>query len=273
MRWLLILSIFLGGCSSFLYYPNKETKFLNPKQLNVEPEEVWFTTQDGNKIHAWWFNAKTKTAKGSIVFFHGNAENLTSHFALLSWITEKGYNYLIFDYPGYGLSSGEPNPYSCLMSGHAAVEWVHENKDKRPLIIYGQSLGGNIALRTLLDEKDKIPMKAMIADSTFSSYRSIARYKLSTTWITWLLQPLGYVLLSDKYAPGDLAEISPIPLLVIHGQHDMVVEPRWGERIYKEAKEPKTIWRIESKEGHGATYFRSNQSYREKLVDYLNVLK
>lgn len=243
---------------------------MRPEQLKLHHEEVWFENSLNQKIHGWWLPALTKESKGTFVFFHGNAENLTSHFMNLFWLPQAGYNYFIFDYPGYGRSQGEPSPKSTTLTGRAAVEWVSKNKDSRPLIIYGQSLGGIIALRTFLDTKDRIKYKAVIGDNTFSSYRRVARIKLKQNLFTWPLQPLVFLLLSDRYAPDqDLDKISPTPFLIIHGQKDFIVEPENAEHIYKRSLEPKEIWRIE--DGfHNDTFWRHDFTYRQKLLDWLH---
>ena len=74
-----------------------------------------------------------------------------------------------------------------------------------------------MALRSVLDKKDEVPIRHLVVDSSFSSFQSIGRQKLSLSWLTWPFQFLPYLLLSDRYAPKDLSPISPIPVLVIHG--------------------------------------------------------
>lgn len=259
--------VVLSGCSSLFYYPTRKT-YHDPSKAGLVNEDVEFVSESGDKIHAWWFGATGKESKGTVVFFHGNAENLTSHFANLMWLPAEGYNYFIFDYPGYGRSSGHPTPMGALNSGIAAIRWVVKNKDQRPLIVYGHSLGGNIALRSVLDLKDSVPFRAVIIDSSFPSYRKIAARKLSSFWLTWPFQPLVYAFLSDRYAPDRIDALSPTPLLVIHGQKDIQVEPEFGEMIFKAAKEPKQIWRIPDG-SHGSTFWRHERVYRKKLLRYL----
>jgi fermentation-respiration switch protein FrsA (DUF1100 family) len=265
----LFFALFISGCSHLFYYPNQRT-YMKPQQLKLLHEEIWFENSLKQKIHGWWLPSSTKESKGTFIFFHGNAENLTSHFMNLFWLPQAGYNYFIFDYPGYGQSEGKPSPKSTTLAGQAAVEWVAKHKDPRPLIIYGQSLGGIIALRTFLDTRDRIKYKAIIGDNTFSSYQRVAQIKLKQNWFTWPLQPLAYLLLSDRYAPDrDLDKISPTPLLIIQGQKDSVVEPENAEDIYKKSLEPKEIWRIE--DGfHNDTFWRHNFVYRQKLIDWLD---
>lgn len=268
-----VLSFGLLGCTSILYYPRSaKTKFYDPSKLNLNPEDVEIVNSEGTGIHAWWFNAATQPAKGTVVFFHGNAENLTSHFLTLSWLPAEGYNYLIWDYPGYGVSQGDPSPRANAISGAAILDWVHKNKDDRPLIVYGQSLGGNVAMKVVLDKKEDIPIKALIVDGTFRSYRGIARGKVSENWVTWILQPVAWLVMSDAYAPEHLEKIAPIPFLVIHGQRDSVVRPQFGDEIFELAAEPKQQWKIP--EGfHNDTFWRHDKVYRKKLVEYLESLR
>jgi uncharacterized protein len=252
-----------------MYYPRKEQLY-NPAKFNLKQEDVYFTNKENQKLHGWWFESKQKPSKGTFVYFHGNAENLSSHFASMSWLPEAGYNYFIFDYPGYGQSEGEPGPYENVSSGRAALHWVHDNKDKTPLIIYGQSMGGIVAQRTVIEEKDQIPLKVLIADGTFSSFQRIARKKMASHWLTWLVQPFAYLSLSDRWAP-DVDKISPIPLIVMHGRQDRVVEYEHGERLFADAKEPKTF--IEVPDGHHGDLFWVNEGrFRKVVLDQLEGL-
>jgi fermentation-respiration switch protein FrsA (DUF1100 family) len=283
------MSIFLMGCSGLMYYPTKEIYF-TPEKFHLTKEDVYFQDEDGRRLHGWWIAATSATttttatakdssegpvknlsvekSKGTIVHFHGNAENLTSHFMQLSWMPERGYNYFIFDYPGYGQSEGSPSPKDCVQAGVAAMKWVHANKDTRPLVIVGQSMGGIVALRTVEELHGEVPLKGFVAESTFPSFQKIARKKLSSSMVTWLFQPLAYVVLSDKWAPQNIAKAVRVPVLVTHGQKDMVVEPEFGEMIYEQSNEPKSIWRIP--EGHHTDIFWAhNRIYRQRFLDWL----
>lgn len=247
-----------------MYYPKKQ-RFYDPAKFNLTFEDIYFIDNENQKIHAWWFPAKTKSPKGTWIYFHGNAENLTTHFSSLSWLPDTGYNYFIFDYPGYGESEGEPSPYQNVQSGMKAIEWVHDNKDKSPLIIYGQSMGGIVALRAAIDSKNKIPIKAVIADGTFSSFQRIARKKLSQHWLTWILQPLVYVTLSDRWAPN-VENLSPTPLIVLHGEDDKIVEIEHGRRLFEDAKEPKVFLTLPGG-GHGNLFWIGDRSFRKKVLN------
>lgn len=112
-----------------------------------------------------------------------------------------------------------------------------------------------------MDKKAEINLKLVVADSTFDSFQRIARAKLAQSWLTWWIQPLSYVLLSDYWAPEDLKLLSPVPVLVIHGLKDMVVEPELGEKIFEKLAEPKTLWRI-SGGAHTDVFWQHDYKYR-----------
>ncbi len=257
----------LTACSSFFYYPSRLV-FYTPEKVHLQQEDVTFTNADGDSVNAWWFSAKTKVAKGTIVFFHGNAENMTTHFLMLHWVPEAGYNYLIFDYPGYGKSSGKPTQKNTVASGVAAIEWVQKNKDQRPLIVYGQSLGGNVAMRSAELVKNRIPLRNVIIEASFLSYKTVANQVLRRSWITWLLSPLAYVLVGNGGAPDDISTLSPVPMLFIHGDADYVVEVKNSKILFDHAKDPKQLWTVSGGQ-HGDTYFRDNGKYRALLLNYL----
>ena len=273
-----LLLAFVSSCTSVFYYPRvAKTKFYDPSQVHLKEENVEIETPLGWKIHAWWFKAQNssegeKSAKGTIIFFHGNAQNLTAHFLNLAWIPYEDYNYLIWDYPGYGVSEGEPSPEANVVSAKSVVQWVHEHKDPRPLIIYGQSLGGAVALRTVLDIKDQIPIKACILDSTFSSYRSLARRKAEQSWLTWVFQPLAWLLMSDQFSGNEIERLTPIPLLFIVGLQDKVIPPDVGEDLFEKAKEPKQIWRLANGQ-HTDVFWIDEKIHRKEFLDYLSSLK
>lgn len=270
MTLILVLSTFSVGCTSLMYHPSKNVKFYDPAQMELKEEDVWF--HDGrHKLHAWWFSAKTEKPIGTVIFFHGNAQNITSHFANLAWLPAEGYNYFIFDYPGYGLSEGSPSPKSCVQAGKAAIRWVSQNRDSGPLIVFGASMGGITAMRAVEEIKDELPIKALVLDSTFPSYQGIARKKLRYSWVTWWMQPLTYFLIDEDWAPN-IRKLHPIPLLIVHGNRDFTVEPEFSDQIFEAALEPKTYWKIE--DGiHTDMFFNHGRVYRRKFLAWLSALE
>jgi uncharacterized protein len=248
------------------YYPKTTEQHYNPKIYKLNYEDVWIESE-GKKIHAWWFPAQSEKTLGTVLFFHGNGENLSSHFLNLIWLPILGYNYLIFDYPGYGKSEGETTQKGTVDSGRAALNWIWKNKDPRP-IIYGQSMGGAIAMRVIEDEKNNGQFRAVILDSTFKSYKAVASKVLKKSYVTWILHPLAYVLVSNSYAVKDPGHISPIPTLVFHSKQDQVVHPQLGDELFAELKEPKKMIQLERGE-HNSVFWIEGGKYREDLLSFL----
>lgn len=263
----LLLSL---GCQSFFYYPLKG-KLFDPVKLNMEPpEDVFLKTAKGDTIHGWYFRATTLLeSKGTLLFFHGNAENVTSHFLMFHWLPAKGYNFFIFDYPGFGRSSGNPTPESTVDAGMAAVEWLHLEKDPRPLIIYGHSLGGIVALKVVEEVKNKVPVGVVVVEASFSSYKKIAGSILGSRWWTWPFQPFTRFVINDDYAPESVSAISPIPLLFIHGSEDHTVDIENTQKMFAEAKEPKQIWIIPGGR-HGDLFEVQKGILRKQFLSYLS---
>ncbi|MBC7690308.1 MAG: alpha/beta hydrolase [Methylotenera sp.] len=259
----------LNGCSSLLYYPDSRT-YLDPGRIGLEAENVWIRNPESALIHAWHFPAqkegKLLKPKAMIVFFHGNAQNITSHYLMLAWLLEYGYSYTIFDYRGYGWSRGKPSPKSTLEDGHTVLKYVHEKYPELPLVIFGQSLGGAVALRTVIDLKKEIPIRLVVADSTFESYQNAAQDVLARVWLLWPFQLLTHVLLSDEYAPeGRMGEISPTPLVIMHGDRDGTIDIERGKELYRNAKEPKEFW-LTSGGGHTDAFASPQSPARTKLL-------
>lgn len=277
-KHVLVLSFFLmalAGCSSFLYYPAKES-YTDPTQFRHKPEIVDFRTEDGLLLHGWYFKSTVRPAKGTLLFFHGNAQNITTHFFALYWLLDEGYDYFIFDYRGYGDSEGKPSPEGTLADGRAALKWINAHKDPHThLVIFAQSLGSAVALRVACDARAEHPnaaefdFTAVAIDSGFVSYRRAAQGVLSRSWLTWPLQWMAYLVLSDEFAPKDcVSHISPRPILVVHGDADQTIEFRLGEKLFALSDDPKEFWRIEG--GHHTDFlFRESFHYRQAFLEWL----
>lgn len=277
-RILLLLLLNLNaGCTHLLYHPSQYL-YWDPKILGITYRAVEFPSLDDVKLQGWYFPARGTTPhRGTVVQFHGNAENMTAHFSSLYWVIDHGYDFFTFDYRGYGASDGTPSPRGMHEDAVAAIHWVEKNAkrpaaEKKDLIFYGQSLGGAVLTRALEDISERSRIKAVVIESSFDDYHRISCDVLSRFWLTWPFQWLGNILVADALSPeASFAKISPIPLLVIHGDRDRVVPARFGESIYSRALAPKTIWRIRGGVHIGAMNEPSH-FYREALINYLGSL-
>jgi fermentation-respiration switch protein FrsA (DUF1100 family) len=205
-----------------------------PPELNMR--DVALTSADGTALHAWW-TAPTgwKPQRGAILFSHGNGGNLSIRsFVAGRWRSELGRAVLLYDYPGYGKSSGRPTEAGCYAAGESAYRWlVEEQKVPEGEVIHvGESLGG--AIGTELATRH--PCRALVLLSTFTSFPDMAQKTVPWLPARWLV----------RNRLDNLAKIGGVgcPVLIAHGTADPVIPFRQGERLYAAAREPKRFFPI-----------------------------
>lgn len=270
----LLCLLLLTSCSHLFYQPTERQYFI-PTQFKLVYHEHFFKSQDGTKLHSWFLPAATSPAKGTIILFHGNAQNLSSHFLNLAWTVKQGFNLFIFDYRGYGQSKGRPSQSGLNMDSLAALAYAHklnaENGNGK-FIVYGQSLGGVVAMRALSDYEQIDDVDLVVQDSTFSSYIEIAWEKLTGHWILYPFTPLAFLAVSDDYSSHRKLATMKRPTLVIVGEKDFIIPAKLGRTIYqKVGSEKKWLWEL-SEGRHIDVFHGPNESYREKFLSLVDSL-
>jgi len=262
-----LMSVLLAGCNGVFFFPYR-AQMLSPDQLGLKYEDVYFPAKDGVRLHAWFLPAQGR-AQGTILFLHGNAENISTHIMSVRWLPAQGFNVFLLDYRGYGASEGEPTVEGVQEDVDAAMRTLLSRPDVNParIVVFGQSLGGAIAVYNVAHSPYRSHIRGLAVESAFASYREIVREKLAAFWLTWPLQyPLSF-LVSDRYSPAKaVADISPIPLLIMHGDHDPIVPVEDGKRLFELAREPKQLWIVP---GGGHIQAFQHQSYRDRFVAWL----
>ena len=255
--------VHLGGCANRAFYYPSKTVYGTPAKAGIDYEAVTFTSADGTKLTGWFLRARgvadSRLARGTVIHFHGNAENMTSHWQFAGWLVARGFNVFVFDYRGYGASEGTPSPAGCFADGNAAIDCVRSRPDVDPsrLLVFGQSLGGNNAIAAV-GAGNRAGVCALAVESTFFSYSSIAGEKVFGAGL----------LMRDRYsAKNFIASISPIPLLIIHGTADAVVPYSHALRLFDAAREPKQLITVNG-DGHIESMMRGEETYRDALVKF-----
>ena len=267
---LLLLSFFITGCANGLFYHPDDRLYRVP---NDPYQEVAFKSEDGTRLTGWFVPA-VGPPQGTVIHFHGNAANISNHYGFVGWLPKAGFNVFTFDYRGYGDSDGSPSRQGIFEDSVAALRYVSERDDVDPtrLIALGQSLGGANAVTAAAATPDVV-LKGMVVDSSFYSYRSIARDKIGLIPILgWFKWPLSFVTATNGHSPGHaIKNLSPTPVLIIHGTHDRVIPYDHGRRLYESAGEPKEIWTVN--EGHHTNALTTHRTtYHKKLANRLHQL-
>lgn len=243
--------------------------FHTPDELGLQYEDVQFKTADGLLLHGWFLPARGD-ARGTILFLHGNAENISTHIASVYWLPAHGFNVFLPDYRGYGRSQGTPSLAGIQEDIDSSMRYLLGRRDVDPerLIVFGQSLGGALAIHYVAHSAQRRHIRALVTESAFASYRDIAREKLAAFWLSWpLSRPLAYTV-DDAFSPiHSIAAISPTPVLIIHGENDAIVPVEHAQRLYQAAKPPKDLW-IVPNAGHIQAL--RYESVRKRFVQYLN---
>ncbi|MEN8197999.1 MAG: alpha/beta hydrolase, partial [Pseudomonadota bacterium] len=215
----LSLALSLGACTGLLFHPQSEL-LITPDRVGVAYRDIAFTAADGVELHGWFLPAETGAASGeacTVLFLHGNAENISTHLGAVWWLPAKGYNVFLFDYRGYGHSAGEPTLPGLHLDDAAALETVFamEGVDSGKIVVFAQSLGGAVAITALAQSPYRHRVRALITESAFSDYRGITREKLAGFWLTWPLRgPLSLTMNNDYKPLEAIGKISPTPVLI-----------------------------------------------------------
>ncbi|MCL1886587.1 MAG: alpha/beta fold hydrolase [Betaproteobacteria bacterium] len=220
-----------------IFYPDN-IPGTTPELFGLDYESVRFNSEDGTRLTGWFLPAATvaspKDAKGTVIHMHSNSGNISSHWHFAGWLPDQGYNVLVFDYRGFGKSFGKAEPKGILEDAVAAITYVRSRTDidTSKIFIYGQSLGGTLAIAAAAINPEGV--RAVAVEAAFYSYSSIADERRPGE---------GYGLEPDDIysASHYVSKLSPIPLLLIHGTGDSITSHAQSEQLFAEAKEPKRL--------------------------------
>lgn len=263
---LVICAATTASCARYFFYPTREY-LVTPRDLQLSFEER--RVKSGEKLITAWF-IPSQTPKGVVLFLHGNGNNMGDHLPAVGWLPKQGYHLVTFDYQGYGSSEGTPSFEGSLADAEAMLEAIESWSETRnlPVVVFGQSIGAAFALTTAATTSRRDNIVAVVAESSFASYRKIIRDTVGSVWFLWPFQfPLSLTV-SDRFSPiQTIAKIAPIPLLIIHGTKDSIVPYHHAELLFQAARSPKNLWTLE---GGGHIAALSEELERQRLLNWLN---
>jgi fermentation-respiration switch protein FrsA (DUF1100 family) len=268
MRLLPLLAVLLvSGCTQAFFQPHRHI-VSTPGLYGLEYHPMEFQAADGTGLFAWFMPARGE-ARGTILYLHGNAQNISTHFHNVAWMPAAGFNVLALDYRGYGGSQGEPTLEGVQLDIDAAMRALLARPDVDParIIIFGQSLGGALAIHYAAHSDYRGNVRAIVVDSAFSDYRRIVRDKAASFFLTWPFQWLLPQTVDNNFSPAaSVRAVAPIPLLFIHGERDSVVPLEHSKRLYARAAEPKELWVVPDA-GHIQAV--RHKDVRRRLTEFL----
>lgn len=209
----------VAGChgarlDGFLYAPVTTDDYKLPTDLS--PVEVTFPSTDGVTLHAVLVKGTQPT---TLVYCHGQAGDITDSWPRIELLAPLGYNLLIWDYRGFGRSTGTPSERGINDDEEALFD--HELAGQGPLVYYGRSFGG----APCIDLAARHPPAALIEESTFTSVNALVNDG------AYVDLPRSFV--SDD--PWDSLDLMPglgeVPFLALHGAADDYVQPKYSQQL------------------------------------------
>ena len=251
----IVMMLFLFQ-SRLVYFPNIDRELsITPQAYGLDFESVNLPTEDGETLHAWWVPAKD--ARGTILFFHGNAGNISHRIDYLRMFRKLGYATLIFDYRGYGNSTGSPSEAGTDRDAAAAWRWLTQTRGLRPeeIVYVGESLGAAVASGLAA----RHPPRALVLLSTFTSVPDLGAK----------IYPFIPVRLISRYSYDNRAYVRQInvPVLVAHSRQDDIIPFAHGREIFLAANEPKQF--LEMSGGHNDGFIFMREEWVGVLAAFL----
>lgn len=272
--------------SRLVFYPEiGRDVAVSPQTYGLQYESLRIPTADGETLHAWWVPADG--ARGTVLFFHGNAGNISHRLDYLLMFNHMRFTTLIVDYRGYGESTGAPSEEGTYRDADAAWEYLRDARSLRSqdVVIAGESLGGAVASRLAArislipspspegrKEADSSPLhkgegsgvrvgpRAVVLFSTFTSATDLGAQ------IYWFLP----VRLISRLGYDNMENLKRIhaPVFIAHSRDDDVIPYSHGRKLFDAANEPKAF--LEMSGGHNDGFIFTRPEWSAQLAAFLD---
>jgi fermentation-respiration switch protein FrsA (DUF1100 family) len=240
-----------------IYYPDMPGRAIEitPDAVALEYEDITLSTQDGESLHGWF--VPHPSAAATLLFCHGNAGNISHRLETIRLFHELGLNVLIFDYRGYGLSSGTTTEQGTYRDVDAAWSYLVTNRGIKPesIVLFGRSLGAAV----ISDLAARTQPAAVILESAFTSVPDMAARIYPWLPVRWLA--------SYRYDNAGKIRNITAPVLVIHSRDDEIIPFEQGKRLYTMANEPKQMLVLRG--GHNDGFHVSRALYRPAVEEFI----
>ena len=210
---------------NLLYHPSENNYQNDTIQFNHQ--EIFIKVNNEIKLKSWIINQDLKNFK-TLVFFHGNAGDLSNRIYKLNELDKLNINILLISWRGFSGNEGYPTEKNLYEDAEAAIKWLNKKKvSNSQIILYGESLGTGVAVEIA----SKNNFNSIILESPFTSIENSAK-------IYYPYLPVSF-LLKDRY--DSISKIKKInsPILIMHGRKDDIVPFFMGKKLFEKANSPK----------------------------------
>jgi len=239
--------------SRLVYFPNVPSRTVGPgpDSIGLAYEAFEILTEDGIKLDAWY--VPVREPRGTVLFFHGNAGNISHRLDSMRVFNELNLATLIFDYRGYGRSEGKVSEQGIYRDAEAVWRHLTEKRGIPPaeIIVFGRSLGAAVAASVAGQHSPG----ALIIESGFVSVPDMAAELYPWLPARWLAR-IGF-------PAGDYLKTVTCPVLVVHSRDDEIIPFDQGLRLFEVSHEPKQF--LELRGGHNDGFLVSGRRYLDGL--------
>ncbi len=222
----LVLLVFIYFYQRNLLYHPTENNYQNDK-IQFSYDEIFIKVDDTVKLKSWIINKNLKKFK-TLVFFHGNAGELSNRIYKLNELNKLDINILLISWRGFSGNKGFPTEDNLYKDAEAAIQWLNSKEvENNKIILYGESLGTGVAVE--IGKKNNF--NSIILESPFTSMENAAKIYYSYLPVKLLLK--------DKYDSIKKIETIKIPILIMHGKKDDIVPFSMGKALFEKANNPK----------------------------------
>ena len=244
---------------SMLYFPSRAV-LETPGPAGLHYSDLAIETEDGERLHGWWIAAGRRPV-GHLLLCHGNAGNIGDRVLHASLLVAVGFDVLLFDYRGYGRSSGRPTERGTYLDARAALAALlrQPRVDALKVFYFGESLGGAVALELALAN----PPAGLVLLSTFASVREMSR-------VHYPFIPPS--LIPDAYPSLRRIRDLRAPLLVVHGDGDQIVPLAQARALFDAASQPKRM-RVFPGTGHNDLVSLAGPTLANEIASWASELR
>ncbi len=205
-----------------------------PAEIGLAYEEHWVLGEDGNVLHVWRLPASLK--RGTVVISIGAAGDMSCYLFPARLLVNNGWNVVLYEYEGFGLSEGVPSLTSLTADLETVVDYVRSLASLPRVTLMGISIGSIPSVAVAVNRPDAV--NAVILDSPVAMGPTLARYGgfLLGSRISDVAAALDEELFSEAII-GDMRQ----PLLVFSGQADGLTPPDAVDMLFQRAGGPKQI--------------------------------
>lgn len=246
---------FQSGLLYLRHVPGRELE-ATPAAIGLDYEEARIEASDGVRLHGWFVPAGNP--RGTLLFFHGNAGNVSHRLDSIRLFHDLRLSVLILDYRGYGHSQGSPSEPGTRRDARAAWNYLVEERDILPesIIVFGRSLGAAVAAELARERQPG----ALILESAFTSVPDVAQEAYWFLPARWLSR--------FEYATLDYVRQVSAPVLTIHSENDEIIPYHHGRTVFEAANEPKRFLTLRG--GHNTGFILSEAEYRRGIDSFLS---